>query len=132
MVAEHWLKWQLSKERIEKIVQDAERYKVEDEEVKKKVEVKNALEKNAYNMMNTIGDEKIGGKLDIVEKKKIEDVVEEAIKWLEHNQLAEADEFEVKMKELESICIPIIARIYQEMRSREAENINESRVDNQI
>ena len=83
-------------------------------------------------MMNTIGDEKIGGKLDVVEKKKIEDVVEEAIKWLEHNQLGEADEFEVKMKELESICIPIIARIYQEMRSREAENINESRVDNQI
>ena len=81
--------------------------------MKKKVEVKNALEKNAYNMMNTIGDEKIGGKLDGADKKKIEDVVEEAIKWLEHNQLAEADEFEVKMKELESICNPIIARMYQ-------------------
>ena len=33
--------------------------------------------------------------------------------WLERNQLAEADEFEDKMKELECIFNPIIAKIYQ-------------------
>ena len=39
--------------------------------------------------------------------------IEGAIQWLDSNQLAEADEFEDKMKELESICNPIIAKMYQ-------------------
>ncbi|KAA8543901.1 hypothetical protein F0562_021922 [Nyssa sinensis] len=106
-------KGRLSKEEIEKMVQEAEKYKSEDEEHKKKVEAKNALENYAYNMRNTIKDEKIGSKLNPADKKKIEDAIDEAISWLDSNQLAEADEFEDKMKELESICNPIIAKMYQ-------------------
>ncbi|KAJ4917490.1 putative mediator of RNA polymerase II transcription subunit 37e [Raphanus sativus] len=102
-------KGRLSKDEIEKMVQDAERYKYEDEEHKKKVEAKVALENYAYNMRNTIGDANIGA----VDKKKIEDLVEEAMQWLEGNQLPEADESQDKMKELESVCNPIIAKIYQ-------------------
>ncbi|XP_027917589.1 heat shock 70 kDa protein [Vigna unguiculata] len=106
-------KGRLSKEEIEKMVKDAERYKAEDEEVKKKVEAKNSLENYAYNMRNTIKDEKIGGKLGADDKQKIEKAVEDAIQWLEGNQLAEVDEFEDKQKELEGICNPIIAKMYQ-------------------
>ncbi|KAK8708959.1 hypothetical protein V6N13_059994 [Hibiscus sabdariffa] len=106
-------KGRLSKEEIEKMVQEAEKYKSEDEEHKKKVEAKNTLENYAYNMRNTVKDEKIGGKLGGEDKKKIEDAIEQAIQWLDNNQLAEADEFEDKMKELESICNPIIAKMYQ-------------------
>ncbi|CAG7890412.1 unnamed protein product [Brassica rapa] len=106
-------KGRLSKEEIEKMVQEAEKYKAEDEEHKKKVDAKNALENYAYNMRNTIKDEKIASKLDAADKKKIEDAIDQAIEWLEGNQLAEADEFEDKMKELESLCNPIIARMYQ-------------------
>ncbi|KAJ9550074.1 hypothetical protein OSB04_022617 [Centaurea solstitialis] len=106
-------KGRLSKEEIEKMVQEAERYKAEDEEHKKKVEAKNALENYAYNMRNTIKDDKISSKLPADEKKKVEDAVEEAIQWLDGNQLAEVDEFEDKMKELEGICNPIIAKMYQ-------------------
>ncbi|KAL2481531.1 putative mediator of RNA polymerase II transcription subunit 37e [Abeliophyllum distichum] len=106
-------KGRLSKDEIEKMVQEAEKYKSEDEEHKKKVEAKNALENYAYNMRNTIKDEKIASKLPADDKKKIEDAIEQAIQWLEGNQLAESDEFEDKMKELESICNPIIAKMYQ-------------------
>ncbi|KAJ0084029.1 hypothetical protein Patl1_30890 [Pistacia atlantica] len=106
-------KGRLSKEEIEKMVQEAEKYKAEDEEHKRKVEAKNALENYAYNMRNTIKDEKISAKLPAADKKKIEDSIDEAIHWLDGNQLAEADEFEDKMKELESICNPIIAKMYQ-------------------
>ncbi|KAK9014610.1 hypothetical protein V6N11_005764 [Hibiscus sabdariffa] len=106
-------KGRLSKEEIEKMVQEAEKYKSEDEEHKKKVEAKNALENYSYNMRNTVKDEKIGSKLDPADKKKIEDAIDGAIQWLDGNQLAEADEFEDKMKELESICNPIIAKMYQ-------------------
>ncbi|PPS18440.1 hypothetical protein GOBAR_AA02144 [Gossypium barbadense] len=106
-------KGRLSKEEIEKMVQEAEKYKSEDEEHKKKVEAKNALENYAYNMRNTVKDEKIGAKLNPADKKRIEDAVEQTINWLDSNQLAEADEFEDKMKELENMCNPIIAKMYQ-------------------
>ncbi|XP_042030122.1 heat shock cognate 70 kDa protein 2-like [Salvia splendens] len=106
-------KGRLSKEEIEKMVQEAEKYKSEDEEHKKKVEAKNALENYAYNMRNTIKDDKIAAKLPADDKKKIEDAIESAIQWLDANQLAEADEFEDKMKELEGLCNPIIAKMYQ-------------------
>ncbi|XP_048324409.2 heat shock cognate 70 kDa protein 2 [Ziziphus jujuba] len=103
----------VSKEEIEKMVQKAAKYKVEDEEFKWKVEAKNALENYAYNMRNTIRDEKIGSKLPVIDKKKIEDAVEQTIQWLDDNQLVKVDEFEYKLTELESICNPIIAKMYR-------------------
>jgi L1 cell adhesion molecule like protein len=106
-------KGRLSKDEIEKMVQEAEKYKSEDEDHKKKIEAKNGLENYAYNMRNTIKDEKIASNLDAADKKKIEDAVEAAIQWLDQNQLAESDEFDDKMKELEGVCNPIIARMYQ-------------------
>ncbi|KAK8510020.1 hypothetical protein V6N12_035346 [Hibiscus sabdariffa] len=106
-------KGRLSKEEIERMVQEAERYKAEDEEVKKKVEAKNGLENYAYNMRNTVKDDKFAGKLDPADKQKIEKAIDETIGWLDANQLAEVDEFEDKLKELEGICNPIIAKMYQ-------------------
>ncbi|KAL4576331.1 hypothetical protein LXL04_012423 [Taraxacum kok-saghyz] len=106
-------KGRLSKEDIEKMVMEAERYKAEDEEHKRKVEAKNELENYAYNMRNTIKDGEIGGKIGAEERKKVEEAVEEAVKWLDSNQLAEVEELEDKLKELEGVCNPIIAKMYQ-------------------
>lgn len=105
-------KGRLSKEDIDRMVRDAEKYKSEDEEVKKKVEAKNAFENYAYNMRNTVRDDKIASKLDPADKEKIEKVVTDALNWLDQNQLAEMDEFEDKQKELETICNPIISKMY--------------------
>ncbi|MBA0582594.1 hypothetical protein Gorai_024733, partial [Gossypium raimondii] len=90
-------KGKLSKEEIEKMVQEMKKYKSEHEEHEKKVEAKIAHENYTYNMRNTIKDDKTSSKLSAADKKKIEDAVEEAIQWLDGNQLAEADEFEDKM-----------------------------------
>ncbi|KAL3521083.1 hypothetical protein ACH5RR_019232 [Cinchona calisaya] len=104
-------KGRLSKEEIEKMVQEAEKYKFEDEEHKKKVETKNALEIFIYRMRNKIENENVSAKLPPADKKKIENAIEQAIKWLDRHQLAEADEFEDKMKELERICKPMITKV---------------------
>ncbi|KAM3306545.1 hypothetical protein P3S67_013415 [Capsicum chacoense] len=106
-------KGRLSKEKIDKMVQEAEKYKSEDEAQKKKVDSKNALENCAYNMRNNIKDDRIASKLPEADKKKIEDAVELVIQWLDANQLAESNELEDKTKELECICNPIIAKMYQ-------------------
>jgi L1 cell adhesion molecule like protein len=107
-------KGRLSKDDIERMVQEAEKYKAEDEEHKKKIESKNGLENYVYNMRNTIRDDKVGGKLSADDKKTIETAIDGAISWLDANQLAEADEFEDKLKEVEAVCSPIIAKMYKE------------------
>ncbi|KAG6626650.1 heat shock cognate 70 kDa protein 2-like [Carya illinoinensis] len=106
-------KGRLSKEEIEKMVQEAKKYKSKDEEHEKKIEAKNALENYTYNMRNTVKDEKISAKFGSNDKKKIDDAIKQAIQWLDNNQLAKADEFEDKIKELESIYNLIIAKMYQ-------------------
>jgi L1 cell adhesion molecule like protein len=107
-------KGRLSKEEIERMVQEAEKYKEEDEAHKKKVEAKNSLENYTYNMRNTIRDDKVGGKLSEENKKKLENAVEETIQWLDSgDELHEPSEYENKQKELEGICNPIISELYQ-------------------
>jgi len=106
-------KGRLSKDEIEKMVQDAEKYKAEDEEHKKKVDAKNALENYAYNMRNSIGEEKIASQIEEADKNTINSSIDAAIEWLDANQLAEVEEFEHKLKELEGVCNPIMAKLYQ-------------------
>ncbi|RYR50816.1 hypothetical protein Ahy_A07g037424 [Arachis hypogaea] len=106
-------KGRLSKEEIERMVQEAEKYKAEDEQVKKKVDAKNSLENYAYSMRNTIKDDNVGAKLDPSDKQRIEKAIDDTIQWLDGNQLAEVDEFEDKLKELEALCNPVISKMYQ-------------------
>lgn len=90
----------------------AEKYKAEDEAQAKRVEAKNALENYAYSMRNTLREEKVAAKLAADDKAKAEKAIEEALAWLENNQLAEVEEFEHQRKELESVCSPIIQKMY--------------------
>ena len=105
-------KGRLSKDEIERMVSEAEKYKSEDEEHQKRVEARNALENYAYNMRNTTRDEKVSSKLEPADKEALDKAVEDAIKWLDDNQLAEVDELEDKLKELEGTCAPIISKMY--------------------
>ena len=56
--------------------------------------------------------EQVSSKLDKEDVEKIEKEVEEAISWLDANQLAETEELEHKLKELEGTCSPIISKMY--------------------
>ena len=98
----------LSKEEIEKLVQEAKMYKAEDKEYNMKRETTNKLEMYAYNMRNTVKDDKFSAMVPSAKRKKIEQAIEKAIDWVEQNQLAEADEFEFQISKLESICKPFI------------------------
>merc|ERR1712228_126364 len=64
-------------------------------------------------MKTTIEDDKVKDKISEDEKKKIADKCDEAIKWLDANQLAEVEEFNDKQKEVEAVCNPIITKLYQ-------------------
>merc|ERR1711998_744670 len=90
------------------LVQEAERYKAEDEANRARVESKNSLENYAFQMRNTINDEKVAGQISPEDKEKVEAAVKETTDWLDANQNAEKEEYEEKQKAIEAICLPII------------------------
>ncbi|KAM9201945.1 LOW QUALITY PROTEIN: heat shock cognate 71 kDa protein-like [Dugong dugon] len=106
----------LSKEDIERMVQEAEKYKAEDEKQRDKVSSKNSLESYAFNMKATVEDEKLQGKINDEDKQKILDKCNKIINWLDKNQTAEKEEFEHQQKELEKVLNPTITKLYQSAR----------------
>ncbi|KAI8778054.1 heat shock 70 kDa protein cognate 4 [Biomphalaria glabrata] len=108
-------KGRLSKEEIERMVNDAEKYKNEDEKQKTRISAKNALESYAFHMKSTVEDEKLKDKISADDKKIIIDKCNEIIHWLDANQLADEEEFQHKQKEIEGVCNPIITKLYQGM-----------------
>merc|ERR1712172_290838 len=105
-------KGRLSKEEIERMVNDAEKFKDDDNKQKERISAKNGLESYCFNMKTTIDDEKMADKISADDKKLIADKCDEAIKWLDANQLAEVEEFQEKQKEVEGVCNPIITKLY--------------------
>jgi L1 cell adhesion molecule like protein len=80
-------KGRLSKDEIERMVSDAEKYKKEDETQRDRIAAKNSLESYCFNMKTTINDEKLADKIDADDKKKITDTIEDTLKWMETNQV---------------------------------------------
>merc|ERR1712139_333286 len=95
------------------MVQEAEKYRAEDEANKTKIEAKNGLENYCFTWENTLQEEKLQDKFEAGDKDKIEKSVQDTLDWLERNQMAETEEFEAKQKELEGVVNPIMMKVYQ-------------------
>jgi len=108
-------KGRLSKEEIERMVNDAEKFKADDEKQKDRISAKNGLESYCFNMKTTLDDEKVKDKISEDDRKAISDKCDEAIKWLDANQLAEVEEFNAQQKEVEAVCNPIITKLYADV-----------------
>jgi len=104
----------LSKEDVERMVQEAEKYKAEDEANRARVEAKNQVENYAYSIKNSVNDEKLAGKISEDDKKAVLEKVDETTAWLDANMAAEKEEYEEKLKELQAVCNPVMAKVYQE------------------
>merc|ERR1712110_1348904 len=106
-------KGRLSKDDIERMVREAEQYAEEDKAAKERIDAKNGLESYCYQMKNTISEDKFKSAVSEDEAKAVNDKVDEVMQWLETAEHAEKDEFESMQKDLESVCNPIITKMYQ-------------------
>ena len=95
----------LSKEEIEKMVAEAEQFKADDEAVMKKVEAKNKLESMVYGMKQSLGEEKLKAKIPEDEMTKLNQFVEDTLKWMDSEHTVE--EYEGKQKELNEVFNPM-------------------------
>ena len=108
-------KGRLSKEEVERMVADAEKFKAEDDAQKARVDAKNGLEGYVFNLRNTLSDENIGGKLAAADKEAIQQVVDSTIAWMDSNhQVLEKEVYEKKQKEVEAVVNPIMSKMYQQ------------------
>jgi len=109
-------KGRLSKDDIDRMVSEAEKFKSEDEANRGKVEAKNQFEGYVFNIRNTIQDENVVNKIDSNDKEKIEKAVQDAMTWLDnlHGELVSKEEYDNKQKEIEKIVNPIITKLYQQ------------------
>ena len=106
-------KGRLTKEEIERMVADAEKFADEDKALKEKIDAKHQLENYIYQMRNTIEDkEKLADKIDAEDKSSIQDALTEASDWLSSDDDADKDDLEEHLKTLQRVCDPIIAKVY--------------------
>jgi heat shock protein 1/8 len=106
-------KGRLSKEDIEKMVNDAEKFKKDDEAAADRVRAKNELESYAYQVKQTMDDEKVKDKISDEDKKAVREKADEVISWMDNSSAASKEEYESMKKELEAVCNPIMTKMYQ-------------------
>lgn len=119
-------KGRLTKEEIEQMVADAEKFAESDKLLKDKIDAKHQLDNYIYQMRNTIEDkEKLATKLSEEDKNTIADALTEAQDWLNSNEDAEKDALEEQLKDLQHTCDPIIAKVYQSQGGQGGEDDDE-------
>jgi L1 cell adhesion molecule like protein len=105
-------KGRLSKEDVERMLAEAEKYKEEDEAEGRRVSAKNGLESYAYSLRNTLSDSKVDEKLDASDKETLRAEIDKIVNWLDENQQATREEYEEHQKELEGVANPIMMKFY--------------------
>lgn len=103
-------KGRLSKEDIEKMVQTAEKFKAQDEEMRAQVQARNDLESYVYNARNTLKNAETDAAKDAW--KQAEPIIDESIKWLDDHREDKKEVYEEKMKEVEGKLSPILSKMY--------------------
>ncbi|KAG6460830.1 hypothetical protein O3G_MSEX012241 [Manduca sexta] len=103
-------KGRLSRAEIDRMVEEAERYKEEDERQRRRVEARNQLETYAFNVRQALDE--AGERLAEQDKATARSACEDALRWLDNNALAERDEYEHKLRELQQACSPIMSKLH--------------------
>ena len=106
-------KGRLSKEDIDRLVEEAEKNAAEDKVKMERVDAKNGLEGYLYNTRNSIREDKVKETLGEDTVKEVEDWIQEGISWLDSHPDAEKGEYEEQQKKYEEKIRPVMMKLYQ-------------------
>ncbi len=102
----------LSKEQVEKLVEEAAKFEAADKEQAAKIEARNAFESYLYNVRNSVREEKIKEALG-ADAAQVEKDVDAELAWLADNQEAMKEEYDERRKAVEGRFTPILTKLYQ-------------------
>ncbi len=103
---------QRSKEDIEKMIQEAEKYAAADKEVMERVDARNAAESYLYNARNSLREEKVKEKLGEEDIDAAEKLIAEGLTWLDENRETSAEEVKERQKTWEDQIRPVLMKLY--------------------
>lgn len=106
-------KGRLSKDDIERMVQEAEKHAADDKLQMERVESKNQLESYLYNSRNAVREEKVKETLGESTVNEVEEWIKEGIEWLEANPEAEKGVYDEKQKTYEDKIKPVLMKLYE-------------------
>jgi len=106
-------KGRLSAEDIEKMVNEAEKFKDEDSKQRERIEQRNALDGYMFSVKQSLNDENLKDKWSSEDKELIQTKVNEVQEWYDSNNEASKEDYEQKQKELENIFTPIMTKMSQ-------------------
>jgi len=105
-------KGRLSKEQIEEMVKNAEKFKEEDEKNKAVIESKNDLENYLYGVKNSVSTKAEGAPPLFDEVKgEIDPIIDEGLKWFEENPKEDAEVYKNKQKEITDKVQPLLMKL---------------------
>jgi L1 cell adhesion molecule like protein len=109
----------LSKEDIEKMKEDADKYAEEDKFFKETIEARNELENYCFSLKSTMDDEKIKTIITENDKNTINDKCNEILEWIENNKDCSMTDANDKKKELENLANPIMKKLYSQTENNQ-------------
>ncbi|CAL6016503.1 Cytosolic_heat shock protein 70 [Hexamita inflata] len=103
---------------IDRMVREAEQFKNEDGRIRDGQVARNDLEGLVFGTRAQLEGEK---KLNIPDedKKKITEIIEQVLAWMEQNKLASKQDYEAKKQEFEDVVQPLMQKIYGQGSSQE-------------
>lgn len=104
-------KGRLSKEEIDRMLSDAERYREQDQQQRDKVVARNQLESYVFSVKQAVQDN--GSRLSQSDKDRVTQLCDETIQWLDNNTLADQEEYKHKLDEIQKQCSPIMTKLHQ-------------------
>lgn len=106
-------KGRLSKEEIDRMVEQAERFAAEDEAVRARVEERNKLESYLLTIARSAEDTEARAKLSAEDVSALSTLAADGLRWLEETgATADATAYDAKYKEVEAVVKPIMMRLY--------------------
>lgn len=112
----------LSKAEIDRMVNEAEKYKEEDQMQRDRISAKNSLESYVYSVKQAAEDPHVQNKLNTADLETAKTKTQEVIAWLERNTIAAKEEYEEKQRDLQKVCSPIMAKLLGQQSSENVEN----------
>jgi heat shock protein 1/8 len=105
-------KGRLSKEDIEKMINEAEKFQKDDTEVLEKIQARNSLENLIYTTRNSVNEMENVSEDD---KQPVLDIIETGIKWLDEHNVSSVtkEECEEYMKSFQEKIQPEMVNLYQ-------------------
>ena len=105
-------KGRLDSDEIERLIQEAEKFKEEDNLVKETIDAKNKLESLLYQTKSSVENTEIKSKLDDSDISLVQSAIQEVEEWILEDRSKE--EYEQKTTEFNSKINPVMMKIYSE------------------